>query len=106
MCLRMQKLELAVAEIQKTVSSEPHPLLVKDSQIDIVGRLPSRQPESDARTHARHHRPPDVEADLVKAFGVLSIINDGTQFHGETASSEVCNRALSHGPFATSLFIF
>jgi hypothetical protein len=87
MGVRMQKLEKAIAELQQTVSSQPHPLLVANSQKRLVGPV--------AVSHAGLGQCSLADAEqLVEEFGMMSIRNDGKrQFHGETATSEV--RGLS-----------
>jgi hypothetical protein len=94
MDVRMHQLENAIAELQKSVSSQPHPLLVPDVQIYTASTVPTVQRSSNDENPFRSHQALDADAELARAFGVMSIFNDGTQYHGETASSEVCSLSL------------
>jgi len=90
MFLHIQQLEKAIAELQRRISSDPHPLLVGS-----LGRALPGSPEDDTSsdTPNTHRGTSDDESDfLAEVFGKMSLHNEeGTEFHGSTATSEVRN---------------
>lgn len=89
MSVREQKLEEALAEAQSSISTEPHPLLVRDSQIRMASPVPGLQRPLKVGTTDTPHQAPDAGAEeLVAALGMMSI-GDKQQYHGDTATSEV-----------------
>jgi hypothetical protein len=89
MSVREQKLEEALAEAQSSISTEPHPLLVRDTQIRMASPVPGLQRPT--KVGAIDAPPPalDTTADeLVASLGMMSL--NEKSYHGETASSEVC----------------
>lgn len=85
MSARIHDLEEALALLQASISAEPHPLLFGTDQ----GR--SRSPIPVAAVNEQSHVVLDDSPDeLTEALGSLAIRPFGdSQFHGETASSEV-----------------
>ncbi|KAF8573331.1 hypothetical protein K439DRAFT_988035 [Ramaria rubella] len=83
MSLRESELEKALADCQSSISSEPHPLLVKDPQIRTASPIPGLQRSG---TENEAHQPADPADDLVATLGMMSI--NEKQYHGETATSE------------------
>ena len=93
MSTRIRELEEALGSLQATVSAEPHPLL--DSAPEDEER--PRSPIPVATIVEGGAAIGDHTDDLAEALGYLTIRPFGeTQFHGETASSEVCNILSAH----------
>lgn len=87
MSSRIHELEDALASLQATVSAEPHPLL--DQTPAPVERPRSPIPVATITDNGTMVN--DSPDDLSEALGYLTIRPFGeSQFHGETASSEVC----------------
>ncbi|KAF8512495.1 hypothetical protein JB92DRAFT_2928143 [Gautieria morchelliformis] len=86
-----QTLEKALAELQKLVSPNPHPLLAVASSSYPPNSSHTSSHDSEIIDEPIHG--PDEDEDLLaEAFGVLSIRNRGNvEFHGPTAISEVHN---------------
>lgn len=99
MSVREQKLEEALAEAQSSISSEPHPLLVRDSQIRMASPVPGLQRPSKAGVIDGPPPAPDTTADeLVASLGMMSL--NEKSYHGETASSEVCGHLYMSSMFS------
>ena len=76
---RIRQLEDALAILQSTVSTEPHPLLAD-------GLL---------STHPSPVKPPDVLREAMDAFGTLTIGDSGeSKYFGPSAGSEVRSSTL------------
>ena len=87
--VREQKLEEALAEAQSSISTEPHPLLIRDSQIRMASPVPGLQRTTKAGTIDSPRQAPDTSADeLVASLGMMSL-GEKQQYHGDTATSEV-----------------
>ncbi|GJJ11466.1 hypothetical protein Clacol_005699 [Clathrus columnatus] len=86
MSARIHDLEEALARIQASVSAEPHPLLQPADDDDER----SRSPIPVAALIETNIPPTETPDDLAEALGTLTIRPFGeSQFHGDTASSEV-----------------
>lgn len=85
MSARIHDLEEALSVLQASISAEPHPLLFG---ADSEER--SRSPIPVAAVNESSVPPNDSPDELTEALGSLAIRPFGdSQFHGETASSEV-----------------
>jgi hypothetical protein len=84
-----QMLENALAELQRKLSTAPHPLLAVASESYSPTSSHTSSHDSEIRDEPTHG--PDEDEDLLaEAFGVLSIRSRGSvEFHGPTATSEV-----------------
>lgn len=86
MSARIHELEEALARIQASVSAEPHPLLQPVDDDDER----SKSPIPVAALIEAAAPPTETPDDLAEALGTLTIRPFGeSQFHGDTASSEV-----------------
>jgi len=91
MSTRIRELEDALGSLQATVSAEPHPLL--DAAPEDEDRPRSPIPVA---TIAEGGATMGDQDELAEALGYLTIRPFGeAQFHGETASSEVCEHVIS-----------
>lgn len=85
MSARIHDLEEALSAIQASISAEPHPLLLGVEE--ERSRSPIRVTTVNEETSVPSIDSPD---ELTEALGSLTIRPFGeSQFHGETASSEV-----------------
>lgn len=85
--LRISNLEKALAHVQRKVSSEPHPLLVKEGRVDIPSLdVETRTIPSDKSALVLRTRSDEAD-DLVEVFGMMSVKSN--PFHSGTATSEV-----------------
>lgn len=91
MSSRIHQLEEALSNLQAAISAETHPLLQPAEDDE---RLRSPIPVTAVTTEANMY-PSGSPDELSEALGTLTIRPFGeSQFHGETASSEV--RGLFH----------
>jgi hypothetical protein len=100
MSTRIHDLEDALSILQSSISAEPHPLL---SSAD------TERPRSPIPVTSVHEPSvPSIESpdELTAALGSLAIRPFGdSQFHGETASSEVSNLSIFHVLFLSNVYI-
>lgn len=89
MSVREQKLEEALAEAQSSISVEPHPLLVRDSQIRMASPVPGLQRAAKAGVVDAPQAPDNGIGEVVASLGMMSL--NEKSYHGETVASEVCN---------------
>lgn len=95
---RIRQLEDALATLQSSLSSEPHPLLTRDlmnikSSIELHAAIEEDAKAQLARFEADGGTSTAGDGDgenVIDAFGTLAISNDGaSMFYGRSAGSEV-----------------
>lgn len=104
---RIRQLEDAVAILQSTLSSEPHPLLSREllkvkSSIELHAAIDDQLAAqsgasggSSTSTSTAKQDPEEEEESVMDAFGTLAIRDDGAAtFYGRSAGSEVRGRFL------------
>lgn len=95
---RIRQLEDAVAILQSTLSSEPHPLLAREllkikSSIELHAAV-----DDDVAAQGTRKQEPEEEESVMDAFGTLAIRDDGAAtFYGRSAGSEVRGGVLFPG---------
>lgn len=101
-----QKLERALAELQKKVSHHPHPLLGFPSPVCSTTSLRSLSDRSDISSPVSGFADDD-DVLLANAFGALSMhhYNKIDEFHGPTATSEVRNHTWMFFPHIFHCFL-
>lgn len=86
---RIRLLEDALAIVQSTVTSEPHPLLSRD-QLNIKSSLELHSAVEGEEKTAKVEAEEGEETTYIDAFGTLAIRDDGAAtFYGRSAGSEV-----------------
>lgn len=95
---RIRQLEDALASLQSSISSEPHPLLSRDlmnikSSIELHAAIEEGAKAQQARSEVDGRTITAGDGDgenVIDAFGTLAISNDGaSMFYGRSAGSEV-----------------
>ncbi|KAJ2927653.1 hypothetical protein H1R20_g9438, partial [Candolleomyces eurysporus] len=85
---RIRQLEDALAVVQSTVTSEPHPLLSRDL-MRIKSSLELHSAVEDQEKEALKREEDGEETHYIDAFGTLAIRDDGAAtFYGRSAGSE------------------
>ncbi|KAI0828998.1 hypothetical protein BC628DRAFT_1315551 [Trametes gibbosa] len=86
---RVQELEAALRRLQGAVSDEPHPLLRTDSAIPPRTDSPPNSSDTGSGTPPRAEEECDEDADILDAFGTLTLGTRGeARFFGQTSRSE------------------
>lgn len=98
-----QTLEKALAELQRKISPDPHPLLAIASPPRSAASSHSPSSGSEVINEPVDEHYDEDEAFLAEALGVLSLRqHSNVEFHGPTATSEVRNYSLKS--FFSSFF--